>query len=176
MGGREVTDQTHYVGDAPPHPIPKPVRKSKSKKGLKMGKRPRRQRKSTLAALKRELWALLSAYVKERDGNVCISCGARGLEGRNLHAGHLFSAGQHSLIRFDPLNVHVQCGRCNVFLRGNIAPYTAQFLKTYGLAQFERLDQRSHISKSWRAFEIQELIEALKKSGADYESLYAERY
>lgn len=138
--------------------------------------RPRRQRKSRLAALKRELWDLLSAYVKERDGNVCFSCGAAGLEGKNWHAGHLFNAGSASRIRYDPLNVHSQCFRCNISLRSNAAPFAARFLKVYGLAQFERLDQRSRIIHQWRAPDLEDLIAAMKRGGADYESLYAERF
>lgn len=150
--------------------FPKPARKSKPRKRL------RRQRKTSLAALKRKLWAEFSAYVKARDGNVCISCGRGGLEGSNWHAGHLFSAGAHSLIRYHPKNVHSQCFRCNVNLGGNGAAYANEFWKRYGMDEFTRLFNLGRHIKKWTAPEVRDLIDALTRGGADYECLYAERY
>ena len=37
--------------------------------------RPRRQRRSTVAALKRKLWSLFAVYVLERDKRICFTCG-----------------------------------------------------------------------------------------------------
>lgn len=138
--------------------------------------RPRRVRKTPLATLKRKLWALFSAYVKERDGNTCFSCGASGLEGHGWHAGHLFPAGAHGIIRYEPKNVHSQCYRCNINLGGNGAAYTARFIDRYSFEEFKRLSALSRELRQWRAPEVQELIDALKRGGADYEMLYAEKY
>ena len=88
----------------------------------------------------------------------------------------MFPAGSSSLIRYDPLNVHVQCFHCNINLGGNGAAYAQRFLQVYGADQFTRLHERSQIMKQWKAYEIEELIEAMQRSGAAYEMLYAERY
>lgn len=139
------------------------------------GKRPARQRKTTVAALKRQLWTLFAAYVKERDGRTCISCGTEGLDGGNRHAGHLVSRRVSSTL-FAPDNVHVQCGPCNIWKRGNAAAYTLAYLDKYGEDKFRSLMARSRDLQHWTAPQLRELIDAIKKSGADYELLYAEKY
>lgn len=151
--------------------FPKPARRA-----AKPRKRIRSQRRSSIAALKRKLWREFAAYVKARDGNVCFSCGQRDLSSHGWHAGHMFPAGTHALIRYEPKNVHSQCYRCNINLGGNGAAYAERFIARYGMAEFARLSSLSQRMKAWRAPEVVELIEALRRGGAEYESLYAERY
>lgn len=134
----------------------KPIRRSAM---IATRKRPRRKRKSTLAAAKRKLWAVFSAFIKARDGNTCVSCGAAGLEGQNWHAGHLFSAGQYAAIRYDERNVRSQCGRCNVFLRGNVHAYIAATPP----AIYSDLDARKAEPKQWRVPEIEALTEVYRE-------------
>ena len=156
---------------------PKPAKRGpRPRKRIVRKARPRKQRKSTLAALKRKLWELFRMYVRKRDGNTCFSCGHGGLAATNWHAGHMFPAGGSSLLRYEPKNVHSQCYRCNVNLAGNGAAYAAHFLDVYGLPEFERLSALSRRLKAWRAPEIEALIAAIQRSGADYELAYAELY
>jgi len=54
---------------------------------------------------------LFRHYVYERDGAVCISCGAAGLEGSNRQAGHLFNAGNNAGIRFENTGVTIDGAR-----------------------------------------------------------------
>src|SRR5262245_33976133 len=89
----------------------------------------RQKAKTPFSMVKERFWDALAAYVKERDGDGCWACGAVGLIGSNNHASHLFNAGNHSAIRYHPDNIHPTCGRCNVWLRGNIAPYAATFIE-----------------------------------------------
>lgn len=127
-------------------------------------------------ALKRKLWKLVSAYIRRRETNDCFSCKKGGLEGSGWHAGHLFPAGSHNIIRFEPKNIHSQCFRCNINLRGNGAAYASAFIERYGIDEFNRLSALSRIQKKWLAYELQDLIDAIQKSDADYECLYAEKY
>lgn len=135
-----------------------------------------RRKTTPLAKLLDRLWDLFRRYVYERDGSVCISCGATGLEGRNRHAGHLFNAGNNAGIKFEPKNVHVQCFRCNIRLKGNGAPYALAVIDRYGLAEYKRLGAMRKAGHRWRVPQVRELIEALERSPADYECLYAEKY
>jgi len=135
-----------------------------------------KHRRSSLAALKRKLWKLFAAYVKERDGNTCFSCGRGGLAGSNWHAGHLFPAGSSSLIRWEPKNVHSQCYHDNINLGGAGAAYAVRFIERYGIDEFNRLSALSREMKAWKPYEIEALIAAIKRSGADYEMAYAELY
>jgi hypothetical protein len=146
------------------------------RKPIKRKKPPNKLSQKNLPKLKRKLWALLTAYVKDRDGNTCVSCGKGGLSGKGWHGGHLFPAGKHNIIRYDPKNVHSQCFNCNIDLGGNGAAYAVWHMDKYGMDEFKRLSTLSRHMKSWRSYEIQELIEALQKGGHYYESLYAEKY
>ena len=44
---------------------------------------------------------------------------------------------------FDEINVHAQCKKCNRFLYGNGAEYSARIIKKYGLEEYEKLMHRS---------------------------------
>ncbi len=136
----------------------------------------RQKRRTPLAAMRRTLWDLFRAYVYERDGDACISCGKAGLVGSDRQAGHLFNAGASSLIRWHPKNVHVQCYRCNVGLRGNVAPYAVEFICRYGGDELQRLGRLSKVVKKWTAPEVSDLIAAMKRGAADYEAFFAEHY
>lgn len=138
--------------------------------------RPRRQRKSTVGALKRKLWSMFAAYVKSRDGNTCVTCGRDGLAGQNWQAGHFIRQDGHAAVEYDPKNVHSQCGRCNLYERGNVAAHAEYIVSTYGAAELSRLMVRSRLTHTWTAWELRDLIAAMERGGADYECLYYERY
>lgn len=159
-------------------PIPKPVPIPKEPKRIKRGQGPRKLRKSTVAQLKRELWGLFALYVKERDGDVCITCGKGDLIGSNRQAGHWIRMGGHGAVAYDPKNVHVQCRACNVFRGGEPHLYAAAILARYGQAEFDRMLKRSMLVHEWKRWELEELIAALKSdpSGVAYEVLYYQRY
>lgn len=139
-------------------------------------KRPRSKSKNKLPAQRTKTWDLFAAYVKQRDGNVCFSCGKGGLISHDWHAGHMFPSGNNAVIRYEPKNVHSQCGRCNCFLRGNGAAYVAHFLEVYGLAELQRIQAKRGQEKRWTRVELEEMATVLQRGGADFECWYAERY
>ena len=155
-------------------PLAKPVKRPRPRKRIARASRPAKVRKTTVAALKRKLWKLFADYVKERDGNVCYTCD-RPVSGVDSQGGHLISRKIGSTF-YDPENVHVQCGRCNCGLRGNVPEYTLRFLDQYGEAKYRALLERGRMIHHWSAPELRELIDAIKRSGADFELLYAEKY
>lgn len=162
--------------------IPKPEKRVKEPKRLKRGKAPQRNtrpakvRKTSLAALKRKLWERIKQYIRKTHGNTCYTCGAQGLEGSNWHTAHFVNAGASSAVRYDPDNLRPCCYRCNVSLHGNIANYALALWDEIGEAKVRSLLARSKPTKSWKAYEIEELIAALDKGGAEYELLYFEKY
>lgn len=130
-------------------------------------------RRPTVRLLKKKLWARFAAYVKERDGGVCFTCGSRP-QGAACQAGHFVSRAKQATL-FDPKNCHVQCVKCNVFLKGNVAEYARRFLERYGREEFDALMARSDRFRQWKVYELQELLDALEEP-ARFESLYAEKY
>ena len=156
---------------------PKPARRGpKARKRIDRKQRPRVRRKSSVAALKRKLWALFAAAVKARDGAVCFTCGRFPLEGRNWQAGHFIRQDGHAAVEFDPHNVHSQCGHCNLYQRGNVSEHALHIIDLYGADEFRRLVNRQRMHHTWHEWELRDLIGAIEKSLAEYERLYYERY
>lgn len=75
-------------------------------------------------------------FIRDRDKDLgCISCGAEVSE-----AGHYYSQGHHSSLRFNEVNTNGQCTRCNCFLHGNLIYYRQGLLKRYGQQKLDLLD------------------------------------
>lgn len=153
---------------------PKPAKRAKVRKPIKRGKAPAKVRKTTLAALKRKLWSLFTAYVKERDGHVCFTCD-KPISSYDCQGGHLISR-KIAATFFHPDNVHPQCGSCNCGKRGNVPEYTLRFLARYGEAKYRALLASATQVRQWKPHEIRELIDAIQRGGADFECLYADKY
>lgn len=81
-----------------------------------------------------------NAWVRARDAGLpCISCGTTA--DIQYAAGHFRSAGGHPELRFDPLNVHLQCNRnCNMAKSGNLGPYRMELIKRIGQEKVDWLE------------------------------------
>ena len=87
-----------------------------------------------------------NAYIRKRDaGEPCLSCKGKVnfnsyIGGSGVNAGHYKSRGGHPALRFEELNIHVQCFRCNVHLSGNIENYRINLIDKIGLDKVEWLE------------------------------------
>jgi len=80
-----------------------------------------------------------NAWIRFRDdGCACISCGRN--TGAKVNAGHYLSVGSSPELRFNPLNVSLQCEYCNVYKSGNIGEYRPALVNKIGLELVEWLD------------------------------------
>jgi len=123
-----------------------------------------RQESKTLSQLRKEAQLAFNAYIRERDKRQpCISCGAVSLNdpltGGAWDCGHFLGIGAHSELRYEPLNAHKQCKRCNRDLSGNHGHYRKNLIERIGLEQVEWLEGPHEIPKYSR----EELIEIRKK-------------
>lgn len=131
--------------------------------------RPRRQRRGTVAALKRKLWSLFSVYVLKRDNFVCFTCGRPANQ-----AGHFYSR-RIASIWIDPKNVHAQDSTCNFYLHGNPGAYAERIIRDYGPEELARLTHRANrVTKQWKREELEALIACLQRGGPDFELRYYE--
>lgn len=130
----------------------KPIRRS----GIKRKPVRKKRAKSELSAFKKKLWIKFAAWIK-RGNSTCFSCGKRDLVGKQLHAGHMFSAGKYPAIRWDKMNVWPQCAYCNIFLRGNYIEYHARFKEQFGEAEYNRLYLMRNDVKQWRLEDLKEI-------------------
>ena len=78
----------------------------------------------------REAQTAFNSYIRARDtGKPCISCGSR--TGKK-NAGHYRSVGSCPELRFEPLQVWLQCEHCNSYLSGNLINYRIELERRIG--------------------------------------------
>ena len=86
----------------------------------------------------REAQAAVNEYVRLRDAHLpCISCDSTPndsdlMTGSRWAAGHYRSVGACPELRFEPLNIHRQCVKCNRNLSGNAVEYRIRLVVRIG--------------------------------------------
>ena len=126
--------------------------------------------KKTKAKLKIDLMTLqdyiklaqqvFNKYIRLRDaGNNCISCGKKPLK---ENAGHYFNANNHWNVRFNELNVHLQCEHCNTFLSGNLIEYRKRLINKIGIEQLTLLELEANKTRKFTVEELKEIINKYK--------------
>lgn len=130
----------------------------------------KKARKSHLAAKvkarSRGEWLKLAqqafnAWIRKRDhGKPCISCGTTA----NVQycAGHYRTVGACPELRFEPLNVHLQCNKnCNMEKSGNIIEYRIRLSAKIGAESLAWLEGY-HAPKKYTIPELQAIIAEYK--------------
>ena len=102
-------------------------------------------------------------FIRLRDQNKgCVSCGAP-----VQHAGHFYSGGHYSALRFLENNVHGQCLRCNNFLHGNLNEYRRNIESRIGVEGLKSIDEQADYYKrhpfKWDRFDLIHVIETYKR-------------
>lgn len=100
----------------------------------------------------KEAQASVNKYIRARDkGKPCISCGKISnkefMTGSNIDAGHYRSRGAASHLRFNLLNIHAQCVKCNRFGSGMVRDYRINLIKRIGLDNVEKLEHDNSVRK-----------------------------
>lgn len=107
------------------------------------------------------LQIVFNTYIRLRDkGKKCISCD-EWLLGK-YDAGHYYSAGNYSFLRFNEDNVHGQCVHCNQHLHGNLIEYSKKLEKRIGKERYNELETNRHRKLLLPKEEILELITKYK--------------
>jgi len=122
-----------------------------------------KQRIKTRAQWMHEAQAAFNAYVRSRDFDLpCICCGNFTPEtrGGDYDCGHYRSVGANPELRFNELNAHKCCKRCNQFFSGNIVNYRISLLMRIGEEKVTWLEG-PHPAKKYT-------IEDLKNIKAEY--------
>jgi hypothetical protein len=113
----------------------------------------------SLPKLLQKTQSVFNKWIRERDKDKgCISCGSEITE-----AGHYFSQGHHSSLRFNEVNTNGQCVRCNRFLHGNLINYRQGLLKRYGQQKLDLLESAARNKvKKWSPIELEIIIQQYK--------------
>ncbi|UOB21794.1 recombination protein NinG [Pseudomonas orientalis] len=120
----------------------KDVNQAKARKSLaQVNRREIKVRKEKLKSRAdhlREAQTAVNEYVRLRDVHLpCISCDSTPndnnlMTGSRWDAGHYRSVGACPELRFEPLNIHRQCVKCNRNLSGNAVEYRIRLVLRIG--------------------------------------------
>ncbi len=104
---------------------------------------------------------IFNKYIRLRDkGQVCISCQKKPLK---ENAGHFFNANNHWNVRFNELNVHLQCEHCNTYLSGNLIEYQRNLIHKIGIENYQQLEVEARKTRKFTKEELKELMQIYKK-------------
>ncbi|WP_077046660.1 recombination protein NinG [Pseudomonas sp. KK4] len=98
----------------------------------------RKEKLKSRAEHLREAQAAVNEYVRLRDAHLpCISCDSLPndhdlITGSRWDAGHYRSVGACPELRFEALNIHRQCVKCNRNLSGNAVEYRIRLVQRIG--------------------------------------------
>ncbi|WP_042956506.1 recombination protein NinG [Pseudomonas brassicacearum] len=107
----------------------------------------------------REAQTAVNEYVRLRDAHLpCISCDSQPndndlMTGSRWDAGHYRSVGACPELRFEPLNIHRQCVKCNRNLSGNAVEYRIRLVMRIGADKVAWLEG-AHPARKYTVEEI----------------------
>ena len=117
---------------------------------------------TTLANLKINVRYDCHNYIKERDkGKPCVSCG--GAWSKYHQAGHWKKAELYSTLKFNELNIHNQCKKCNLFEDGNVQKYSDRIHLRITREEKEELEHLAELEKKGVHKWDREELKAIRK-------------
>lgn len=123
-----------------------------ARKAAKLRDRARREAAKPRAQWLREAQAEFNAYIRARDAaRGCISCGTTA---GKINAGHYLSTAARPELRYDELNVHRQCERCNTYLSGNLIAYRAALIDRIGQAAVDAIEGPNPVLRRYTIDEL----------------------
>ena len=94
---------------------------------------------ASLSDYKKLLQIVINKIAREIDFcQPCISCGNP--EPKKKNAGHYHSVGANPSVRFNLMNIYLQCEHCNSYLSGNLINYSKKLQETFAVDVFEYIN------------------------------------
>ncbi|WP_338508703.1 recombination protein NinG [Pseudomonas poae] len=155
--GQAVCSPACAIIDAPRHePKARKALADIERKDIKVRKEKLKSRADHL----KDTQHAFNAWIRARDaGQPCISCGTTA--DVQYCAGHYRTTGSCPELRFEPLNVHLQCNKnCNLSKSGNILGYRPRLLEKIGAEKLAWIEG-PHEAKKYT-------VEELKAITAEY--------
>lgn len=148
----------------------KPTKLNKAKKKVKKARLP------SISKLKKQLWEVIKVYVRERDQSICWTSGVK-VEGSNRHVGHgIPSSVGGGLLRWHPLNLHVQSYVENIHHSGNGGVYYRNCVAKYGQDKMDKVyELKNHTVQIDRYF-LNTLIDLYKQGNEEEIIKFLESY
>ena len=139
-------------------------------------KRIKKKKLRSISLLKKDLWEVIKIYIRERDQSICFTSGIK-VEGSNRHVGHgVPSSVGGALLRYHPLNLHIQSYNENINRSGNGGEYYRRQLVKYGQDTMDKLyELKNHSIQADRYF-YTSMIELYKQGNQEDIILFLDSY
>ena len=139
----------------------------------KSSRKPRGEKKESVASLKRKADKYFSLYIRLRDSDEfgvgdCITCGDK-KHYKQMQCGHFVSRKTNAL-RYDEENCNLQCVGCNMFKAGEQYQYSKALDLKYGEGTADRLFAQRFDSHKFTREELEEVIHDSKEQCKFYEN------
>jgi len=113
----------------------------------------------------KKAWKEFSLMIRARDEVngyfTCPTCGqVKPIE--QADAGHCISSIKKA-VKFDEMNVHAQCRKCNRFEEGNHTIYLKWLIEKYGIERVEDLQRRSKMSAGFKTADLLRMAKEYKE-------------
>ena len=122
-------------------------------------------KKPSRSKIVQKLDTVFSLYIRTKHSKngvcTCCTCG-RKFEIKKIQAGH-FQSRKHYSTRWDELNVHPQCPKCNVFSQGEQYEYSKFLDRTYGEGTADSMVEKAREVVKFSTYELEEMIEYYQK-------------
>lgn len=142
--------------------------KEKAIKQARKEKKEWKENTMTASQWKQKFQTIFNKYIRKRDElHGCVSCGCD-LSKRKFDAGHFYATTYEGL-RFNELNVHGQCVKCNRHEHGNLHEYRKGILNRITPDQLKWLDEHRHDELRLTIPEIKKLIDEYKQKIKEHE-------
>jgi len=142
--------------------------KEKAIKQARKEKKEWKENTMTASQWKQKFQTIFNKYIRKRDElRGCVSCGCD-LSKRKFDAGHFYATTYEGL-RFNELNVHGQCVKCNRHEHGNLHEYRKGILNRITPDQLKWLDEHRHDELRLTIPEIKKLIDEYKQKIKEHE-------
>lgn len=140
-----------------------PTKKAPTKPKKVAKKKVKRIKLPTISKLKKQLWEVVKVYIRERDKSTCWTSGVV-VEGSNRHVGHgIPSSVGGGLLRWHPLNLHIQSYVENIHHSGNGGVYYRNCISKYGQEAMDKVyELKNHTVQVDRCY-LNTLIELYKQ-------------
>ena len=119
------------------------------------------KKKTKLSTLEKKLDKIFSQYIRLSHANdkgmcICVSCGIM-KHWQDIDAGHFYSR-RHRSVRWDGMNVHPECKRCNRFDTDHLHGYMKFMIDQYGVERMQILTDCKNGTKKWSKLELANMI------------------
>ncbi len=93
----------------------------------------RKKSKAPISLIQRKIWQECKRIIRARYPNTCYTCGRTGLEGSNLHTGHMIPKSVlGAYLKYDLRLLRPQCYNCNINQGGRGVDFIENMRKIEG--------------------------------------------